>query len=789
MVKTHFKIAIRNLVKHKRFTLLNILGLAVGLASFLLILLWVRDELSYDRFHENADDIYIVFRNNQGKPSGVTSKMLAPALQTDVPEIIDATAFAPLPESFQVYVEYENNGFEEELTLAESQFFDIFSFEFISGDYRSAFDDPNSVVMTERMKQKYFGEKDALGESITLTALGQESRLKVTGIMENFPSNSHIQRDFFVPLDFIQRYGANWDAWFNQPVFTYIRTTGNVTVPELEQKILDCKQGYYEEERISYSLMPLADIHLHATNVGFFTTTGDIKYVYIFSAIAVIILLIACVNYMNISTALSLRRSRDIGMNKVMGARRTDIIRQYFGETVLLTIVALGCAIVLVELFLPTLDRLTGKSLSVDYFSPQLVITLVLTTLVTSLISGFYPAIFMSGFQPIRILQEKFVRGSSNHNLRRGLIIFQFALSIIIIVSTITVMNQLSYIRNSNLGYDKEHVVALRLKDDISGQYTAFKNRLLSNTAILSMTRSEPVDASSLGRTEGVEWPGKEEKFNTWLLHVDYDFAETYLIEMQSGRFYSREHPSDETSAYVVNQAAAREMGFTSPVGSELTVWGRTGSIIGVVKDFNFASLHHAIEPVILRIPTPDQRPIYYREISIRYQSGTAHSSLEFIRDTWQSFFPDEPFDYYYFDNKLNASYDADFRMGTVFWCFSVLAIFIACLGLYGLTAFTIEQTQKDIGVRKVLGASIPDIALLFSKHYVWLIVLANLLAWPVAWYAMNRWLQNFAYRIDITVWPFLLAGFGVLVIALLTINWQAIRAATANPVEALRYE
>jgi len=789
MLKNRIKTAFRNLVKHKRFSLLNILGLAIGLACFLLIMLWVQDELSYDSFHTHADETYVVFRNDNGRIGGVTTRLLAPALKTDLPEVVEAAAYVPLPESFKPYIEYDGVGFEENIALTEPAFFHIFSFDFVKGDPGSALEDPNSVIITERMRQKYFGHQSAIGKSLTLTLGGREALLQITGVLENLPHNTHIRRDFFLPIDFIKAYGVNWDTWSNYPAHTYIQTQGAIDQSSLEAKATEVKQGNFTEENFSYTIMPLEKIHLHATNIEFFVTTGNIRYVYIFSAIAAIILLIACMNYMNLSTALSLRRSREIGIKKVLGAGRSDLIRQYFGETFLLTTISLLGAIALASLLLPTLNRLAGKSLTLNFFDGQFLVMIFSTILVTSIIAGSYPALFLSGFQPMQALRERLFRGSQRHGMRQGLIVFQFALSIGIIVATITVMNQMHFIRNTDLGYEKENVVALSLKDDIMEQYDAFKNRLQSNPDIQGVTLSEPVNAAALGKTEGVSWPGKEGKFSVWLLHADYDFAQTFKVDMEDGRFYSEEYSSDATNAFVINESAANEMGLKSPVGTPLTVWGREGSIIGVTENFHFASLHNTVEPLIFRIPDPDEAPMFYRQISVRLSPNSLRESLTFIRGTWNSFFPGRPFDYQFVDDQLNASYTAEIRMGTLFRYFSFLAVFIACLGLYGLTAFTIEQKQKDIGVRKVLGASVPDIAVLFSRSYVWLILIASIIAWPVAWYAMRRWLQNFAYHIDLTIWPFLLAGTTALVIALLTVSWQAVRAATANPVESLRYE
>ncbi len=796
MLKNYFKIAFRNLIKHKKFSIINILGLAIGLACFILIMLWVQDELSYDRFHKNADHIYLVLRSDIGITSGVTCKMLAPALKDELPEVIDATSFVQLPASIKSYLKYKDKGFEENFSLIDPQFFDIFSFGFKDGNPQSAFLNPNSIVLTESMAQKYFGDKNALGKSLNLTLLGQKRTLKVTGILENIPHNSHFQREIFIPISYVKNtYGIeDWDRWYNYQSQTYILTQGEVDISAMGQKIADLERKNLPNqnlENLSYSLLPLKKIHLYANNIEFFASTGDIKYVYIFTIIAGIILLIASMNYMNLSNALSLKRTKEIGIQKVVGAHRSNLVRQYFGETLIITFIALGCALLIVELFLPVLNRLAEKSLSVAYLSPNFLFMILLITLLTSIISGLYPAIFISRFQPVRILKGKFQAGTGGLNLRKGLIIFQFTLSIIMIICTIIVFTQLDFIQNSKLGYDKENIVCVRIKGDIHGQYNAFKNEILENTDILSISRTEHMDISSLSSTEGINWPGKNENqgFSIWLLHSDCDFASTYKIKMHEGRFYSDHFPTDKTSAFVLNQAAVEAMGLQSPIGQEITLWGRKGKIIGITKNFHFGSFHHRIEPLIFRIPDTDQQHLYYRELSIRLKPNSIHQSMAFLKNKWKSFFPSEPFDYYFVDENLNASYRAEQRMGELFKYFSLLAILIACLGLYGLTAFTIEQKTKDISVHKVLGATITHITFLLSKNYMRWILFANLFAWPIAYYAMNKWLQNFAYRISIEWWIFILAGGVALAIALLTVSWQAIRAARANPIESLRYE
>jgi putative ABC transport system permease protein len=799
MFKNHLKIAIRSLVKYGRFSVISILGLAIGLSCFILIMLWVQDELSYDSFHKNADRIYLALRNEYGKTSAVTSQMLASALKDELPEVINATSFVHFPESIKLNLRYQDRGFEEAFDIVDSEFFDMFSFDFIDGNSQTALLDPHSIVLTESMARKYFGNKNALGESLNLTFLGQTSTLKVTGVLKNIPHNSHIQREVFIPTSFVIELlkasgNENWRSWGNRSSQTFILIQNDVDISAVEHKITDCERRNIPNQRLenlSYSLLPLKKIHLHANNIDFFAPTGDVKYVYIFTTIAGIIVLIASINHMNLSNALLLKRPKEIGIQKVVGAHRSDLIRQYFGETLLLTFIALVCALMFAELLLPVLNRLSGKPLSISYLNSQFLLLLFLITLLTGSISGLYPAIFISGLQPIQILKGKFHTGARGTNLQKVLTVFQFTLSIIIIICTIVVFSQLDFIKNTNLGYDKENIVCVKIKGDINSMYDAFRRKTLESSDILSISRSEPMNANSLGNTEGIQWPGKnrDQGFSIWVLHCDYDFASTYKIDMDEGRFYSDQFPTDGTNAYVLNQAAVEAMGLQSPIGQEITVWSRKGTIIGITKNFHFDSFHHKIEPLIFRIPNAEEQGLFYRALSIRTKPNSIHQSLAFLEDQWKSFYPTEQFDYYFVDENLNTSYRAEQRMGKLFGYFSFLAIFIACLGLYGLTALTIEQKNKCIGIHKILGATVLHIVFLLSKdHFRW-ILFSNIIAWPITYFAINKWLQEFAYRININGWMFALAGAMTLTIGFLTVIWQVVRAATANPIDTLRYE
>ncbi len=796
MFTNHIKTAFRNLVRHRVFSAINIIGLAVGMACTILILLWVQDELSYDRFHNNADNIYLVLRgDNEGK-AAVTSALLGPALRAELPDVVNAGCLEQLPESYKAFLQTGTTGFEETISLADSSFFSLFSFRFLRGSPATALRDPYSIVITEEIAKKYFGREDALGKILKVTAVGRQGSVKVDGVVENIPRNSHMQGRLFFSIGLIQALGIPTYGWQNQSVHTYIQSRNRLhtdgEIRELASRILACELRHdpNQPKTLGYSLLPLTRIHLHGNNINFLTTDGDIKYVQMFMLIAVIILLIASINYMNLSTAMSMRRAKEIGIKKALGADRKTLILQFFGESCILSFLALGFARVLVKLVLPEFNNLSGKQLVIGYGETQFIAIALLVALITGMISGSYPALFLSSFSPVQILKRQLRLSQGSLVTRKGLVVIQFALSIIIIVCTIVVFHQLSFIRNSHLGFDKENLICVRMAAGANSRFAVLKNELQQNPAITQVAQSEPV-STQLGKTLGVIWRDKPANYDKsfWVLHTDVDLAATYKFEMSQGRYYSDRYPTDSTNAYVLNEAAVRAMGLTSPLNEEIVVWGRKGRIIGVTKDFHFASFHTAIEPLIIRIPDSNERDLYMSTMSVRFTSREPERVIASIERTWKAQMGDIPFNYYFFDDFVNAQYKSERTMGSLFKYFSFLSIFIACLGLFGLASISAQQRIREIGIRKVLGASIPQTAIILSREFLVWVVISNIIAFPVAWYAMNRWLEDFAYRVGIGWWTFALAGGLSLLIALLTVSTQAIKAALANPVESLRYE
>ena len=798
MFKSYFKIAFRNLIRHKVFSLINIVGLAVGMGSAILLFLWITDELSYDRFHKNAESIYLVYQGDTHGSIAVTSKLLGPALKQEVPEVKQATYFVTFPESHSCIIRSGEHAFEEQITVADSSFLNFFSFPVKEGDPSTALSDPASLVMTEEFAHKYFGAERAVGKTLQVSAFGQQLNMKISAVLKTIPQHSHIQCGLIFPNTLFQSLGIKEFGWQSNMYHTYIRLGAPLRaasdIDELSSRIKSCvlRHDPNQPSSLYYSLLPLTRIHLYGTGIKFLSTTGgDIKYVQILTAVAVIILLIAAFNYVNLSTALSLKRTGEVGLRKTVGANRSSLLLQFFGESMLMAIVALGFALLFASLLLPVFNMLSGKELTIHWSNASFIGMVMLVVLFTGLASGFYPALFLSSFTPIQMLKGKLKINSGSLILRKGLVVFQFALSIIIAICTIAVSDQLSFIRTSSLGFNKENILCIRCIGETNNRYEGFKNEIQKNLDVISVSRSDAMNMKAIGNTFGVQWQGKpaNQESQFWILHSDFELASTYKFEMLQGRYYSDQFPSDSTSAYVVNESAAKIMNFKSPIGEEIRVWGRPGKIIGVTKDFHFDSFHSAIEPLIVRIPDRSDQNIRFSVMSLRFKAGTQQNTLAYVQKVWGERMQGIPMKFYFFDDAINAQYNSEARMGSIFNCFAFLSIVLACLGLFGLASLSAQQRTKEVGVRKVLGASLWNVTFNLSKEFITWVALSNLLAWPVAYYIIQLWLRDFAYRMDVTILPFLFAGVSALAIALLTVSWQAIRAATANPVEALRYE
>jgi putative ABC transport system permease protein len=807
MLKNHFKIAIRNLLKYKGYSFINIAGLGLGMACCMIILLYIQHELSYDRYHKNAEQIYRVIRkvDLRGQETGVanTPAPLATALMNDVPAIRSAVRFARAPRVGEALVQYESKRFyEKRIFLTDAEVFDAFDFTLAKGNPKTALKEPNAILLTEEMAAKYFGQEDPIDKILTIFTVESENNVnvKVTGVLENIPGNSHFGFDFLGSIEiaklFFNRddFLARWDA---NSVYTYIKIPRDVSPSQLSGFLPEIAKKYWAPHWITdfnlrLLLQPLTGIHLHSDLFMEIEPNGKAMYIYIFATIAIFILIVACINFINLTTAQSVNRATEVGMRKVLGAQRAQLIKQFLSESIFLSLIAFGLAICLVELFIPTFNGIFNKALALD-FTNNLSggLALLGIALLAGFISAGYPALLISAFNPIIILKGKLSSQSAGAGLRKILVTLQFAVSTILIVGTFTVKAQLDYARSKELGFDKERVVVIPIRDhDEKEPLTVLKNRFRQNPNVIDVSACSSLPGSSLIELIRVYPGGRQEDHEPWairVMQVDYNFIETMDIEILMGRSFSEEFVTDADEAFILNLTAVEQFGWRDPIGKKFAERdGRQGHVIGVINDFHFLSLHNAIEPLVFYMD-PDAGD--YNYIVVRISPVDIEGTLQFLSDSWEAFDPTYPFEYTFLDEDFDKLYKSDQRLGRLLNYFSILAIFIALLGLFGLASFIINQRTKEIGIRKVLGATVANVTALLSKDFVKLVLLANLIAWPAAWYAMNKWLQNFAYRIDIG-WPvFALAGGLALAIALLTVSTQAIKAALANPVEALRYE
>ena len=785
MFRNYLKTALRNIKRHKGYSLINIVGLAVGMACCILILLWVQDELSFDRFHENADGIYRVLQDinfaDHSTTWAITQGPLGPSLKEDFPEIINATRIT----GRGLRLTYNDKSYDEGVSMADGSIFEMFTFPLVKGDPATALSDPFSIVLTEEMAAKYFGDEDPIGKTIKAN---NQWDFQVTGVMKNVPSNSHLEFDFLIPFIFGRELNYTVDRWGNSQFRTYVQLAKGVPAQEVIQKI----SGYlFEKPTIEkdarLNLQPLTRIHLYS-NYEYDSAHGDITYVTLFSLIAFFILLIACINFMNLATARSGNRAKEIGMRKVSGANKADIIRQFYGESTLLAFISLLLAVVLVWLLLPVFNNLAAKELSLDITGNlSILLGLLCIAILTGIISGSYPAFFLSAFQPVMVLKGLRLSSSKGSLFRKTLVVFQFSLTILLIICTIGVYDQLNYMRNRKLGYDKEHMIYFGMRGDMREKFDTVKNELLQNPNILGVTAASNVPtygyyfSNSLWRWEGQN-PDEETLMRAVL--IDFDYFKTFGMEITEGRSFSKEFPTDATEAIMVNEEAVKAMGMESPIGKRLSLQDENFKIIGVVKNYHFRSLQQEIEPLILVY-----YPSYCRVLFARLKSDQIPQTIGYIENAWKKFAPGYPFNYRFLDEALDRLYRSEQRIGTLFRYFSILAILISCLGLLGLASFMAEQRTKEIGIRKVLGATASNIVALLSKEFTKWVIVANIFAWPIAYFALSKWLQSYAYKTNIALWSFVLSGALALLIALATVSYQSIKAALANPADSLRYE
>jgi len=793
MLKNYLKITIRNIRKHKGYSFINISGLAVGMACCVLILLWVRDELSFDRFHENAERIFRVTEhqyNSSGDyfPVAVTPWPLAEALKNDFPEVVESARLRILSGRLISYK--EKKIYERDFVAADPSFLRMFSFPLKTGDLSTALTEPHTILITEDAAARYFGKEDPIGKILTYN---NSYDFKVIGVLENAPYNSHIQFDFLVPFESTLREFSWTDSWGTNNYTTYVQLADRASVQLISDKVSDYLKKILERSRTKLILQPLADIHLrsdYAIDLYGHTENSAI-YVYAFSVIALFVLLIACINFMNLSTARSEKRSKEVGLRKVVGANRQNIMTQFYGESLFMALISFISALGLVYLFLPAFNNVSGKLLTLDSIKePAFLLGLFGILLITGLVSGSYPALVQSSIKPVDSIKGIGLRPSSKSGkslFRRTLVVTQFTLSILLIIGTLIVYKQINYMLNKELGYEKESMIYFIKRANVRTQQDAFKSELLRDPNITGVTTSSDVPTYSVHSTTAFSWEGKDPE-TSFLIHqfsVDFDYIKTFNMNIIAGRDFSKEFPVDaSTKSFIVNETAVKAMGLEDPVGSKFTLYGNSGQIVGVVEDFHFKSLQKEIEPLVLRIEP--QRDSY---VFVKFRSEETQSAIASVERVYNSFNPNFPLEFAFLDEEVEQLYTSEQKTKTIFNYFTIIALFISSLGLFGLAAYMAQQKTKEIGIRKVLGATITNIVTNLSKEFILLICVANAIAWPLAYLAMNKWLHNFAYRINIDPLIFIYAGLFSTILGLITVSYHTLKSALANPANSLRYE
>jgi putative ABC transport system permease protein len=815
MLKNYIKIAFRNLWRNKGYSFINIFGLAVGLASCIIILMYVKHELSYDQHHEHADRIYRVtshidFAGNYLELASGPAPM-GPTLLQDYPEVESMVRLRP--RGNYTVRQGDQNISEEGFVFADSSIFNVFTIPLLNGD-KSALTEPNTVALSEEMAQKYFGRKDVVGETLTLM---DTYDFEITGVFETMPEISHFRFNFLLSMPTIDE--ANNNMWLSNNFRTYLLLREGSDPTEFEENFESIKKTYIEPQlqqfmgvsiaefeaagnRANYRLQPLTDIHLYSNLTGEFRANGSIEYVTIFSALAVFILLLACINFMNLSTARSSKRAKEVGVRKTLGSGKFELSTQFLLESLAFSFVALGVGLLLVELTLPYFSELAGRPITSDYFSSISVAGLILAIVIgTGLLAGAYPSLMLSSFRPSQVLKGTFLEQKGHGIFRKGLVVFQFSISIVIVVGLFTINKQLRFIQNKDLGFQKEQVIIIEgtynlgTAEDIEG----FKDEMIGYDSFQSGTVSSFLPVSGFGLDDRAYWPENDTptqdntvSMQSW--DVDEDYIETLGMKILEGRDFDEERATDRNSV-ILNEAAAVRFGFENPIGETIATYPMDSDgnidqnsvneyeIIGIVRDFHYQSLRETVTPLALFYEPS------YGNIAFKMDAAGVSSAITLLEEEWESRAPSQPFHYTFLDERFNQMYQSENRVQDLMSAFSVIAIVIACLGLFGLSAFSAEKRQKEIGIRKILGASVPSILSLISKEFLYLILISFVISVPVAYLVMQQWLQEFTYRTEIGIYVFALAGIGTFLIAILTVSWQSIKAALMNPINSLRSE
>ena len=799
MLKNYIKIAVRNLKKNRTYSFINILGLSIGITCTLFMMMWVVDELSWDKFQTNADTLFRV-EQDQPNPKGmfhvnITPYPMGPALKEEIPEIKNSARMV-YPGTILMR-SGDRLFYENRASIVDPAYLKMFTFPLVKGNVETVLNDPTSIVIAEDIAEKYFGKSDPIGKTLLINT---KYNFKVTGIMRKLPANTALQAKILLPFSFAKILGNNIENWGSNEIVTWVQLYKNKNISEINEKITKLRQrrileqlkntpGANVNQRTTipqFALMPLSDLRLYE-RFGFGQLVGSIQSVSIFSVMAIFILLIACVNFMNLSTAQSAGRAKEVGLRKVLGAKRTSLAWQFHGESILLTIIASLFAFVFVELLMPVFNSISGKNFtSTTPFQSEFLIAILLIILLTGIISGIYPALYLSNFRPIEVLKGRFKSGTKGAFMRKALVVFQFSLSIIFIIGTFMMSKQLLYMRNKNVGYDKEQLIYIPLRGEAKDSYQIFKSQLEYSPLINSVsgTMQTPTFMSANGGS--ADWEGKDPDFKPLVgfAAVDYDYLEILRIKLVEGRAFSKDYSADSINGVLINETLAKMIGGGSSVVGKKFDWANKGIITGVMKDYNYSRLQTAIEPLAVYLA-----PSQVNYAIIRLNAGDISGTLDEVKDVWQKVNPNYPFEYTFFDEDFANMFQSDERMGTLFGYASLFAVLVACLGLFGLSSFMAEQRTREIGLRKVLGATVSEITTLFSKEFVKWILIANLFACPISYFIIEKLLQDYAYRIPFLWWVYPLTFVLTVTVALLTVGYQSIKAATANPIKSLRYE
>jgi len=786
MFKNNLKIALRNIIKYKGYSFINILGLTLGITCCILIMFWVYNEWSYNRFHEKKNEIFrvydeVVYSNGQTRLSAASHYPLKNFIKSNCPDVLEAVRFATRSRN----IRYGEDVFQENAGFADSGFLEMFTFSLIEGDPATALSEPFSIVISEEVSRKFFGTESSLGKILKMNSTNSFDA-KVTGVFKQIPKESDLQFSVLLPFRLIQwPNNVDENGWGGNPLETYVLLNKNSSYREVAEKLTAALESTFSDHDVKLHMhfQPLTKMHLHTLDGG-----GLITYLVIMSVVAGFILLIACINFMNLSTARAANRAREVGIRKVAGARKSDIVRQFFSESVIMSLLALLLSVCLVGLLLPVFNIISGKQLTLsDACHFQIYLGLIGIALFTGLLSGSYPALFLSSFQPVKVLKGTFRTGSKHSLLRKVLVVSQFALSIFLLIGTIIIYQQLGFIKEKDLGYEKENVIVSVMRNEIRANYSAFKNELLQHANVLHVSWASESPSYVGSSVSAVEWDGKnpDELISMNWQYVDYDYIETMNFEIIEGRSFSSNFSTDTSNAYIINEEAAKVMEMESPVGKRLSVFRNEGTIVGVVKNFHFQPLRNEIKPYVMMLGGMNWSFVMFIKIGSENVEGT----VNYIENVFKKFSSSSTISYIFLNELINTHYQTEERLKNIIGCFSILAVLISCLGLLGLASFMAQQRTKEIGVRKVLGASSTGIVFMLSREFTKWVLISNIIAWPAAYFAVKKMLQNYAYRTDIMFWVFILSGASALIIALFTVSYQAFKAARTNPVDSLKYE